>query len=184
MEAAGRAAAEAADSGTNLSGVYYLDPDRPFDKKGFGEYVSYIGAPWVFRKLISTTAAQIRDVIVTHTDTHLTITHHMRFFGTKINNVALDGVVRESTTPWRVQLHQFAEFDEGRQACVVTTGTKDNPHPALGEGGKVEHVFLNKEPHEDGRRRFSWQQHVFMPTKDLHHVAEMEFIEQASGSRK
>ena len=155
----------------NLSGVYKRSPKYKFDSKGFDMFLSSVGCPWVFRKLMIKSASNITDVFLTHADGELNFKYKMSFFGSRETVYLLDGVKRDVLNLWNVPRPQTC-FEEDDGVTIVI-----RPHPALGEGGFTEHKFT-KEVDEEGDSILRWTQSLRDPSKDLSLDCQFVFAEE------
>ena len=155
--------------GFNLSGVYHKSPDDPMTNADWDRFLQAVKCPWVFRKLITKSAMNIKDVFITHNENQMIFKYKMKFFGTREMIYNLDGKSRDVENVWKVMYPQCAFNENDRERVVV----KVDPHPSLGKGGYTEHNFHLKK--KDGVTTLVWGQALVDPSQNLDFESEMWF---------
>ena len=136
----------------NISGVYKSSSNNPFDERKWDLFLATIKCPWVFRKLIVASSANIRDVFITQDADVMIFKYKVKFFGTRELIYRLDGKKRDILNLWKVQVTQEAFIDEKRGVVCVLI----KPHPALLPDGYTEHTFYNRV-NAKGEKELVWE---------------------------
>ena len=155
--------------GFNLSGVYHKSPDDPMTPEMWEKFLQAVKCPWVFRKLITKSAMNIKEVFITHTETQMIFKYKMKFFGTREMVYNLDGESRDVENVWKVTYPQRAFNNNEKERVIV----KVEPHPALGKGGFTEHNFHHVK--KNGVTTLVWGQALTDPSQKLEFSSEMWF---------